>query len=69
MTARYPFHHHSRARFGIHAYCEHNAGKALAFTPRETDVIEFERHAPAGIEVREHATLGDYLRELQREGA
>lgn len=53
------------AAVSIQAYCELNAGRSLQFQLRVTDVIEFDQPTHEGIEVREHATLGEFLRELQ----
>lgn len=48
----------------IQAYCEFNAGTSQQFVPRATDVLEFDQPITEGIEVREHATLGDFLRAI-----
>lgn len=51
--------------FGIQAYCEHNAGQRQQFVLHASDLIEFDQPLTEGIEVREFASLGDFLREAQ----
>lgn len=51
----------------IQAYCQYNAGTPQQFVPRESDLLDFDQPITEGIEVREHATLGDFLRELNGE--
>lgn len=46
-------------------YYEFMAGQPSQFVPRETDFVEFNEPISEGIEVREHATLGEFLRELE----
>jgi hypothetical protein len=48
----------------IREYCEYNAGQKQAFVPREADTVELKEAPSAGIEVREYASLADYLREI-----
>lgn len=48
----------------LQAWCEYNAGTKQKFVPRESDLIDFPEITPEGIEVREYATLDDFLREF-----
>jgi|GEM_PF-6785519 len=51
-----------RYEFGMQRYCEFNAGRKQRFVPRDTDTIDYDQPITEGIEVREHATLGEFLR-------
>lgn len=48
-------------------YFEFNAGKQLQFVPRDKDLVEFDQPITEGIEVREFATLGEFLKHAQGE--